>query len=158
MKNLSAVSQALEAKLKALFGKDNVEYNKEDSEYYSDDEMNYMVFEITRTFHIGGENGDDEYYGMEVDIDLDTKELTLISDGNALHHVMKKIDDKIDGFTTIDGETVEIEDESIELTKYNYDPGVMYYPNGDPGYPPELDYAFAGEVTIRFSINIREDD
>lgn len=158
MKNLSVVAADLAAKLKKLFGEDNVEYNKEDSEYYSDEEMNYMVFEITKSFHIQGDNGSDDVCGMEVDIDLDTKELTLTSDGEALYQVMKEIDEEIKGFTTIDGETVEIEDQMIEVTDFHYDRGVDTYPNGDPGYPAELDYSFEGDVSIKFSVNIREDD
>lgn len=158
MKNLSVVAKDLETKLKKLFGEDNVEYNKDESEYYSDDDENFMVFEITKTFRIEGENGSDDTCGMEVDIDLDSKELTLTSDGEALYQVMHEIDQKIKGFTTTDGDVDEIEDQMIELTDYHYDRGVDTYPNGDPGYPAELDYSFEGTVTIKFSVMIREDD
>lgn len=158
MKNLSVVAADLAAKLKKLFGEDNVEYNKDESEYYSDDSENFMVFEITKTFRIEGDNGSDDICGMEVDIDLDTKELTLTSDGEALYQVMQKIDKEIKGYTTTDGDVDEIEDQMIELTDFHYDHGVDTYPNGDPGYPAELDYSFEGMVTIKFSVMIREDD
>lgn len=158
MKNLSIVAKDLETKLNKLFSDADVEYNKDESEYYSDDDENFMVFEITKSFRIKGENGEDSTCGMEVDINLDNKELTLKSDGEALYQVMHEIDKKIEGFTTSDGEVIEVEDQMIELTTFNYDKGIDTYPNGDPGYPAELDYSFEGVVRIKFSIMIKEDD
>lgn len=159
MKNLSVVSQALEAKLKALFGEDNVEYDKDESEKYSDENGNYLIFDITKTFEIEGDGDYDDEYGMEIDFELShPDEVRLVSYGDAVDHVMKEIDDKIEGFTTTDGDVIEAVDEDVYLTKFYYAPEVMYYSNGDPGHPAECDYAFAGEVTIKFSITIREDD
>lgn len=158
MKNLSVVAADLAAKLKKLFGEDNVEYNKEDSEYYSDENGNYLIFDITKSFHIQGDGDFDDEYGMEIDFELrHPDEVRLVSYGDAVDHVMKEID-KIDGFTTTDGEEIEAVEEDVYLTKFNYEPEVMYYSNGDPGHPAGCDYAFEGDVTIRFSITIREDD